>query len=160
MALQELPCIAPAGCSCPFASETLRCCALHTGRKRSEKVTCCTERVRRRTQGICIVHQGPQGMVYQERAGCTLHWASHWTSHWTQAQMGPRTAVVLEGVLKAVHRVQHRWDTEHTKLKWSGTRPAGQRAHVSRPQPAILARNSKPAGVKLSQDCIGTRGPH
>ena len=63
--------------------------------------------MRRRTQGICIVHQGPQGMVYQ-RAGRTLHWASHWTSHWRQSHMGPRTAVVLEGVLKAVHRVQHK----------------------------------------------------
>ena len=72
--------------------------------------------------------------------------------------MGPRTAVVLKGVLKAVHRV--RWDVEHTKLKWSGTRPAGQRAHVSRPQPAILARGSTLAGVKLARDCIGTRGPH
>ena len=51
----------------------------------------------------------------QEESACaaesakeTLHWASHWTSHWRQSRIGPRTAVVLEGVPKAAHRVQHK----------------------------------------------------
>ena len=73
--------------------------------------------------------------------------------------MGPHTAVVLEGVLKAVHWVQH---------------TVGYRAHLaevvlnmacwaksSRKQaPACYTSASTPAGVKLALDCIGTRGPH
>ena len=50
------------------------------------------------------MHKGPPGMVYLERAGCTLPWASHWM----QTTMGPRTAMVLEGGLKVALKVQHK----------------------------------------------------
>ena len=71
--------------------------------------------------------------------------------------MGPRTAVLLEGVLKAVHWVQH---------------TVGYRAHLAEVvlNSACWAKSSRKqapacststlAGVKLARDCIGTRGPH
>ena len=71
-------------------------------RKRSENITNCTERVKRRTQSIRMVHKGPQGMVHLERAGCTLPW----TRHWLLPMMGPRTAKVLKMELKMQLKVQ------------------------------------------------------
>ena len=53
---------------------TLSAAGRRLRRKQSEKVACCTKRVRRPTQSIRIVHQGPHGVVYQERARRTLHW--------------------------------------------------------------------------------------
>ena len=83
-------------------------------RKQSEKITYCTERVRRRTQDICAAQKGA-------------------------TKRGVAAAATAES------RVPHTTD---------------RLGAVDRQQPAILARNSTPAGVKLTQDCIGTRGPH
>ena len=57
-------------------------------------------------------------------------------------------------MLKAVHRVQHKVGY---RAHLAEVQPSGRRAHGNRPQPAILARGSTPAGVKLAQDCIGTK---
>ena len=105
-----------------------------------------------------IVHQGPHGVVYQERARRTLHWE----------QLGVPPGAATQGTTSCTGAVRCAEDgtqstaqeAEHTELKWSETWPAGLGAHESRPQPAILARGNTPAGVRLAQDGIGTRGPH
>ena len=52
-------------------------------------------------------------------------------------------------MLKAVHRVQHKVGY---RAHLAEVQPSGRRAHGNRPQPAILARGSTPAGVKLARE--------